>query len=118
MIIILSRGEKMTIKLRKSDAKEPFTFIFVNEKGKTIIKSENYAQKASAKNGIESIKKNCQENSRYELKESSNGKAYFNIKSTNGQIVGTSALFDSETDRTNAISELKIYSATAKIIEE
>ena len=51
----------MTINLRKSDAKEPFSFIFVNAEGKTIVKSENYAQKPSAKNGIESVRKNCQD---------------------------------------------------------
>lgn len=108
----------MTIKLRKSDAKEPFSFIFINEEGKTIVKSENYSQKASAKNGIESVKKNCLEDSRYELKESSNGKPFFNIKSTNGQIVGTSALFDSVEDRSAAIAELKANSESAEIIEE
>ena len=107
----------MTINLRKSEAKEPFSFIFVNAEGKTIIKSENYAQKASAKNGIESVKKNCQEDSRYELKESSNGKAFFNIKSTNGQIVGTSALFEDEDQRSAAIAELKADSADAEVTE-
>ncbi|MBU0923763.1 YegP family protein [bacterium] len=107
----------MTIKLRKSDANEPFSFIFVNAEGKTIIKSENYAQKASAKNGIESVKKNCQEDSRYELKESANGKQFFNIKSTNGQIVGTSALFSDVIERSAAIAELKANSEDA-IIEE
>lgn len=107
----------MTIKLRKSDAKEPFTFIYVNAEGKTIVKSENYAQKASAKNGIESVRKNCQDDARYELKESSNGKAFFNIKSTNGQIVGTSALFENETERSAAIAELKADSPTAEITE-
>ena len=107
----------MTINLRKSEAKEPFSFIFVNAEGKTIIKSENYAQKASAKNGIESVKKNCQEDSRYELKESSNGKAFFNIKSTNGQIVGTSALFENEAQRSAAIAELKADSADAEVTE-
>ena len=108
----------MTIKLRKSEANEPFSFIFVNAEGKTIIKSENYAQKASAKNGIESVIKNSQEDSRYELKESSNAKAFFNIKSTNGQIVGTSALFDTEAARSAAIAELKADSETAELIEE
>jgi uncharacterized protein YegP (UPF0339 family) len=107
----------MTIKLRKSDAKEPFTFIYINAEGKTIVKSENYAQKASAKNGIESVRKNCQDDARYELKESSNGKAFFNIKSTNGQIVGTSALFETETERSAAIAELKADSTTAEITE-
>jgi hypothetical protein len=108
----------MTIKLRKSDANEPFSFIFVNAEGKTIIKSENYAQKASAKNGIESVKKNCQEDSRYELKESTNGKHFFNIKSTNGQIVGTSALFSDLIERSAAIAELKANSQDADIIEK
>lgn len=108
----------MTIKLRKSDAKEPFTFIFVNKEGTTIIKSENYAQKANAKNGIESVIKNSQEDSRYELKESSNGKPFFNIKASNGQVVGTSALFDTEALRAAAIAELKADAPKAKIEEE
>jgi uncharacterized protein YegP (UPF0339 family) len=107
----------MTINLRKSNAKEPFSFIYVNAEGKTIIKSENYAQKASAKNGIESVRKNCQDDARYELKESSNGKAFFNIKSTNGQIVGTSALFATQADRTDAINYLKANSTNANVTE-
>jgi len=107
----------MTINLRKSEAKEPFSFIYVNAEGKTIVKSENYAQKASAKNGIESVRKNCQEDARYELKESSNGKPFFNIKSTNGQIVGTSALFADEIERSAAIAELKADSSNAEVIE-
>jgi len=107
----------MTINLRKSEAKEPFSFIFVNAEGKTVVKSENYAQKASAKNGIESVRKNCQDDARYELKESTNGKSFFNIKSTNGQIVGTSALFADEQERAAAIAELKADSADAEVTE-
>ncbi|MBU3013648.1 YegP family protein [Poseidonibacter lekithochrous] len=107
----------MTINLRKSDAKEPFSFIFVNAEGKTIVKSENYAQKPSAKNGIESVRKNCQDDARYEFKESTNGKFFFNIKATNGQIVGTSALFVNEQERTAAIAELKADAADAEVTE-
>ena len=107
----------MTINLRKSDANEPFSFIFVNAEGKTIVKSENYSQKTSARNGIESVRKNCQDDSRYEMKVSSNGKSFFNIKSTNGQIVGTSALFANEEERSAAIVELKSNSADAQITE-
>ena len=104
----------MTVTLRKSDAKEPFSFIFVDG-DKTIVKSENYAQKASAKNGIESVKKNSQEDGRYELKESTNGKFYFNLKASNGQIVGTSTMFASDADRTAAIKTLKADSPSAKV---
>lgn len=104
----------MTVNLRKSDAKEPFSFVFMDGE-KTIIKSENYAQKASAKNGIESVKKNSQEDGRYELKESSNGKFYFNIKASNGQIVGTSTMFASEDDRASAIDTLKSEAPNAAV---
>ena len=107
----------MTINLRKSEAKEPFTFIYINAEGKTIVKSENYAQKPGAKNGIESVRKNCQDDARYELKESTNGKPFFNIKSTNGQIVGTSALFATAEERAAAIAELKADSPEAEVTE-
>lgn len=104
----------MTVILRKSEAKEPFSFIFVDG-DKTIVKSENYAQKASAKNGIESVKKNSQEEGRYELKESSNGKFYFNLKASNGQVVATSTMFASEDDRSAAINTLKTDATSAEV---
>ena len=96
----------MTAILRKSEAKEPFSFVFVDGED-TIVRSENYAQKASAKNGIESVMKNSQEEGRYELKDSSNGKFYFNLKASNGQIVATSPMFATEDDRASAIDTLK-----------
>lgn len=92
--------------LKKSSAAEPFTFAF-EEGGKNILRSENYKEKRSALNGIESVKKNCENDARYELKESSNGKFFFNLKAANGQIVGTSAMFASEADRSAAIAALK-----------
>lgn len=104
----------MTAILRKSEANEPFSFVFVDGDS-TIVKSENYAQKASAKNGIESVKKNSQEDSRYELKESTNGKFYFNIKATNGQVVATSTMFATESDRSAAISKLKAEAPSCKV---
>jgi len=93
--------------LKKSDAQEPFTFSFVNNDGTTLVRSENYAAKKSAVNGIASVKKNCIDDSRYELKESKNGKFFFNIKASNGQIVATSTLFATQAIRDAAISQMK-----------
>jgi len=106
----------MEVILKKSEAAEPFTFAFVAD-GATIIRSENYKAKASAVNGIASVKKNSQVDARYEMKESKNGKFFFNIKSTNGQIVGTSALFATEEDRANAITTLKTQAPDAEVSE-
>lgn len=97
----------MKVLLKESGAQEPFSFSFVNDAGRTVVKSENYKAKASAMNGIESVKKNCQNDARYEKNTSKNGKFYFNVKSSNGQVVGTSTLFDTEAEMGGAIDDLK-----------
>ncbi|NPA44760.1 MAG: YegP family protein [Chlorobi bacterium] len=107
----------MKVLLKKSEAAEPFTFNFVDNGGKVIVKSENYAQKASAKNGIESVKKNSKFDERYELKSAKNGKFFFNLKATNGQIVATSMFFATESDRAKAIELLKAEAQDAPVEE-
>ncbi|MGF1645037.1 MAG: DUF1508 domain-containing protein [Thiotrichales bacterium] len=92
--------------LKKSDAAEPFSFAF-EDGGKTLLRSENYKEKRSAINGLESVKKNCDHEGRYEMKESSNGKFYFNLKAMNGQVIGTSPMFGSDADRASAIASLR-----------
>lgn len=105
----------MKILLKKSQAEEPFTFVFQDSAGKALLKSENYKAKDSARNGIDSVKKNCQNDARYESKESRNGKFFFNIKAANGQIVGTSTLFSSAAARDQAIALLKKEGGAADI---
>ncbi len=97
----------MKVVLKESKAQEPFSFSFVSKEGKSVVRSENYKARKSAFNGIESVKKNCQEEGRYEFKLAKNGKLFFNVKASNGQVVGTSMMFASEADRDAAIAELK-----------
>ncbi|MGD2082459.1 MAG: YegP family protein [Chromatiales bacterium] len=104
--------------LKKSAASEPFTFSFVDDGGRMIVKSENYGAKKSAENGIESVRKNSQDDSRYEMLDSKNGKFYFNIKASNGQIVATSAMFDSDADRAAAASMLKSGAPAAQLDDQ
>lgn len=103
----------MKIVLKKSDASEPYTFSFMNDEAKMLVKSENYAAKKSCLNGIESVKKNSQLDERIELCESKNAKFYFNVKASNGQVVATSALFATTDERTQAIATLKAKAPTA-----
>ncbi len=97
----------MKVVLKVSEANEPFSFSFINGEGKSVVRSENYKARKSALNGIESVKKNSQVDGRYEFKEAKNGKLFFNIKASNGQVVGTSMMFDGEAKRDAAIAELK-----------
>ncbi len=107
----------MKFVLRKSEADSPFSFVFQGKDDKMVLKSESYKQKTSAVNGIESVKKNCVEDDRYEFKLSKANKHYFNIKSTNGQIVATSAFFDTESEAKEAVSYLKRYCKNAETKE-
>lgn len=75
--------------------------------GQTILASEGYTTKAACLNGVESVKKNSQDDARFEKKESSNGKYYFSLKSTNGQIVGSSEMYESAAARDNGIESVK-----------
>jgi len=108
----------MQVILKKSDAAEPFTFAFVDDTGKSILRSENYKAKSSATNGIESVRKNCIDEARYEMKEAKNGKPFFNLKSRNGQIVATSALFDDAAARDASIAELKSQGPDAALDDQ
>jgi uncharacterized protein YegP (UPF0339 family) len=58
--------------------------------GETILKSEIYASKTSALNGIESVRKNATDDTRYERKTAASGQFMFNLKAANHQVIGTS----------------------------
>lgn len=84
-----------------------FQFNLKAGNGQTILSSEGYSTKAAATNGIESVKTNSQDDSRYEKKESSNGKAYFTLKAGNGQIIGSSEMYESTSGRDSGIASVK-----------
>lgn len=74
--------------------------------GQEILGSEGYSAKSGCLNGIESVKKNSQIAERFEQKVAKNGKFYFNLKSSNGQIIGTSEMYESKTAHDNGIQSV------------
>lgn len=67
-----------------------FRFRLKANNGQTILTSEGYKTKAAAKNGIASVGKNAKRKGAFETRVGRNKKHYFSLKSTNGQVVGTS----------------------------
>lgn len=103
--------------LRKTDGGQ-FNFSLKNDDGKTLLKSEQYQSKASAENGIESIRKNSTEDARYAKEVATSGKLYFNLKATNGQIIGTSVLYGEEKEQQAAMDAVKTQAAKAKVDDQ
>ncbi|MEO7976910.1 YegP family protein [Flavobacterium sp.] len=91
-----------------------FQFNLKAGNGQTILSSEGYSSKSGATNGIESVKTNSQDDSKFEKKESSNGKFYFSLKASNGQIIGSSEMYESASGRDNGIESVKTNAPDAE----
>ncbi len=99
----------------KSDKNQKFYFNLKAKNGQIILSSQAYADKNGAKNGIDSVQKNCDDDSKYERKTAANGKFHFNLKAGNGQIIGSSQMYASEAGMENGIESVKTNSHHATI---
>ncbi|OIQ17663.1 MAG: hypothetical protein BM557_08210 [Flavobacterium sp. MedPE-SWcel] len=106
---------KFVITKRKNDE---FQFNLKAGNGQVILASEGYKAKASCENGIESVRRNSQDDSKFDRKESSNGKPYFNLKATNGQIIGNSEMYESVASRDNGIESVKKNAPDATVDDQ
>lgn len=94
-----------------------FRFRLKAGNGETILASEGYKQRASAMNGIASVKKNASDDGRFERKDSASGKPMFNLKASNGQVIGTSELYSSASSRDAGIESVKKNAPTAEVAD-
>lgn len=101
--------------LKKSG--EKYHFVLKASNGQVILSSQMYASKASAMKGMESVKANAADDSLFERKTGKNGKFHFNLKSTNGQIVGSSQMYSSESGVSTGIESVKNNAPSASIKE-
>jgi uncharacterized protein YegP (UPF0339 family) len=86
--------------------------------GQIILSSEMYESKSAAENGIESCKKNSGDDGRYDRKESANGKFHFNLKAGNGQVIGSSEMYETKGAMENGIESVKKNGPDAKIDDQ
>ena len=106
---------KFVISKRKNGE---FQFNLKAGNGQTILASEGYTTKASCENGVESVKKNASDDSNYERKNSSSGKFHFNLKAGNGQVIGSSEMYESAAGMENGIESVKKNAPDATVEEE
>ena len=105
---------KFVISTRKNGE---FQFNLKSDAGENLLVSEGYTARTNCLNGIESVKKNAQIDAHFEKKTASNGKFFFNLKSSNGQVVGTSEMLPDESSRENKIQLVKKNAPQATLEE-
>lgn len=103
---------------KQKEKSSAFSFSFVDDENRMIIRSETYRTKDSAKKGIRAVIKNANKENRYVLEKTTDGEFFFKLKSSNGIIVTTSAMFPTERDRQDAIDQLAALTPECRVEEQ
>ena len=101
--------------IKKSDSGK-FHFNLKAGNGEVILSSQMYADKSGAQNGIDSVKKNAADDGRFERKTSKSDQPYFVLKAGNGQIIGQSEMYSSNSAMENGIASVK-RNADARVVD-
>ena len=98
-----------------TSANDKISFVLKAGNAEVILRSQHYANMASAENGIASVQTNSAIDDRYEKLEASDGRPYFNLKAVNGQIIGTSQMYVAASGRENGIASVKTNGVSTTI---
>lgn len=91
----------------KMSASGKFMFNLKAGNGQVILTSQMYDTKAAALKGIESVRKNCVEDKRFERKVSKSNQPCFVLKAGNGQVIGNSEMYSGNAAMENGIASVK-----------
>ena len=80
-----------------------------------ILTSEAYTTKAACLNGIESVKKNAADDSRYRRTTTPDGRFRFALDAANGQAIGASGYYETEAARDAGIEDVKKSAPDAEL---
>lgn len=94
-----------------------FHFNLKASNGQIILSSEMYETRKAAENGIASVRKNAGDEKRYEQKISNKGEHYFNLKASNGEVIGKSEMYQSSRGMKNGMASVMKNAASATMAE-
>lgn len=84
-----------------------FQFNLKAGNGETILTSEGYSSRQGCEAGIVSVRINAPFDLRYNRRTSVNQRYYFNLLAANGQVIGTSEMYENAAGRESGIASVK-----------
>lgn len=90
----------------QSEKTEKFHFRLKAKNGEIILTGQAYKDKKGCENGVESVKKNGTDAEKFEVKKAADGRKYFVLKSSNGQVIGQSQMYKSDSGLKNGIKSV------------
>lgn len=91
-----------------------FMFNLIAVNSQVILTSETYEAKKSAQNGIKSVAKNAGNEKRFEILKAKDGRGYFVLKASNGEVIGKSQMYKTTKGLKNGIASVQ-KNAGAKV---
>ena len=101
----------------KTDKAGKFRFNLKAGNGQVILSSQGYSSKDGCENGIESVKEHSQDDGNFERNTAKDGSPFFNLKASNGQVIGNSEMYSSESAMENGIASVKKNAPGASVEE-
>jgi uncharacterized protein YegP (UPF0339 family) len=72
---------------------EHFYFNLVAANGEPILRSQAYASEDTAQSGVRAVLDNGTDARNYDVKKAESGQWFFNVKASNGEVIGTSQFY-------------------------
>jgi hypothetical protein len=85
--------------------------------GEVILASQGYTTKVNCKKGIDSVINNSKEQENFDKKKAKDGREYFVLMATNGQVVGNSQMYTTTSARDHGIGSVHTNATQAEIID-
>lgn len=99
----------------QSESTEKFHYRLKAANGEIILSGQGYASKEGAKNGVESVKKNVGREGAFHPKEAKDGRHYFTLVASNGEVIGQSQMYKSDSGPKNGIASVQKNSPDAEV---
>lgn len=80
-----------------------------------ILTSQLYADRSGAENGIASVRKNGANDASFDRKQAKSGQPYFSLMASNGQIIGSSEMYESAAACEKGIKSVMANSPSEKV---
>jgi uncharacterized protein YegP (UPF0339 family) len=98
------------------DGQSYFKLLAANSQA--ILASEGYKTPKACANGIESVRKNSQDPKKFECRTAKDGRQYFVLKATNGQEIGRSQMYKSDSGCKNGMKSVANNAAGAAVVQQ
>lgn len=93
-------------------------FVLKAGNGEVIMSSQGYKSASGCENGIESVRVNSQDETKFEVREAKDGRGYFVLKANNGQEIGRSQMYKTDSGCTNGMASVAKNAPDATLVDE